>query len=189
MKTAYILHGVPGEHEYYSMDFPSPSNAHWLPWLQQKFLRAGYLCQCLEMPNPTTAKYNEWLNTFKHTQLNEQSIIVGHSAGCGFILKYLSHRPQIKIAQLVLVAPWLDPFKEMGDFLQGELDKNINERVGKIHVLYSEDEPVSGVKETKDKILEIYPKTKLHTYKDKGHFSLKNTGYQFEDLWNIINGN
>lgn len=186
MKTAYILHGVADEEEYYRMDLPSPSNAHWLPWLQQKFLRAGYLCQCLEMPTPPSAKYSEWADTFGQVRLDEDSIIVGHSAGCGFILKWLSENESVKVSKLVLVAPWLDPFQELPDFLQGELDKDLADRVNEIKVLYSEDEPVKGVRETKDKILSLFPKTKLHLFEDKGHFCLDNVGHEFKELWDIV---
>lgn len=187
MKTAYILHGVCDEHEYFEMDFPSPSNAHWLPWLQQKFLRSGILCQCLEMPIPPHAKYALWEKTFRQAQLSSDSIVVGHSAGCGFMLKWLSQNPDIHLNKLVLVAPWLDPFEKLDSFLQGDLDPNLASRIGKIHVLFSDDEPVEGVKETKDKILQLYPDTQLHTFTDKGHFCLDNTGAEFQELWRIIN--
>ncbi len=186
MKTAYILHGVPDEEEYFEMEFPSPSNAHWLPWLQQKFLRAGYVCQCLEMPTPPTAKYLEWSDTFGQPRLNEESVVVGHSAGCGFILKWLSQHKSVKVSKLILVAPWLDPFQTMPDFLQGELDADLANRVNEIQILFSEDELVEGVSETKDKIISLYPKAKLNLFQDKGHFCLSDVGYEFKELWDII---
>ncbi len=63
--SAIILHGICDEHEYFEMDFPSPSNAHWLPWLQQKFLRSNVLCQKLEMPTPYNPIYKEWKKSFE----------------------------------------------------------------------------------------------------------------------------
>lgn len=187
MRTAYILHGVCDMEEYMEMDFPSPSNAHWLPWLQQKFLRSNILCQCLELPIPPKANYEAWKSVFSQAQLRDDSIIVAHSAGCGFMLKWLSENPQIKLDKLVMVAPWLDPFEKFKDFLQGELDKNLEDRIGQMDVLYSSDEPVEGVKETTDEVLHLYPKTKLHRFENMGHFCLSNTGEKFEKLWKIIN--
>jgi predicted alpha/beta hydrolase family esterase len=106
--NAIIIHGVCDKNEYFELTFPSPSNAHWLPWLQQKFLRAGILCQKLEMPTPYTPLYEEWRLTFEQLHVSDQTIIVAHSAGCGFILKWLGANPDIFINRLILVAPWLD---------------------------------------------------------------------------------
>lgn len=74
MKSAIIVHGTCDAHEYLEMDFPSPSNAHWLPWLQQKFLRAGVLCQCPEMPTPYAPEYAAWRAVFDR--------IAGGAFGC-----------------------------------------------------------------------------------------------------------
>jgi hypothetical protein len=53
--------------------------------------------------------------------------------------------------------------------------------------LYSENEDVAGVAETKDLILQTYPKAQLHIFQDKGHFCLGDMGAeQFPELWDII---
>lgn len=187
MNTAYILHGVPGEEEYFQMNFPSPSNAHWLPWLQQKFLRAGMICQCLEMPTPYKPNYAEWKNVWQHAQLSDSSVVVGHSAGCGFILKWLSENPSVRLAKIALVAPWFDPRCEMGDFLRFELDAQIQERVTEIHVFYADNEDVDGVAETKEKILSTFSKAKLHKFPTHGHFCLGDMGTsEFPELWDVV---
>jgi len=186
MKTATILHGICDKNEYFEMDFPSPSNAHWLPWLQQKFLRDGVLCQCFEMPIPYAPVYDEWKNVFKSADLNEDSIVVAHSAGCGFILKWLHDHKNTKLSKLVLVAPWLDPLASRGDFLKFELKSEIQERIGEIHVLFSDDEPVKGVLQSKDMIATVYSKVRLHPFADKGHFCLGQMGTpEFPELWDI----
>lgn len=186
MKTAILLHGVCDEHEYYEMDFPSLSNAHWFPWLQQKFLRSGVLCQALEMPTPPKPVYDEWVAVFSQMNIDPETTIVGHSAGCGFILKYLSQNPEIHIHRLILVAPWIDPFKKRGDFLHGQIDQQLGQRVNRIDVLYSTDEKVIGVAETKDLIIQTYPKTKLHLFHDKDHFCFSDLGGpEFPELWDI----
>ncbi|MDD2324887.1 MAG: alpha/beta hydrolase [Alphaproteobacteria bacterium] len=188
MKTALILHGICDEHEYYEMDFPSPSNAHWIPWLQQKFLRDGRLCQALEMPTPPTPNYQEWCNVFNQVKIQQDTIIVAHSAGCGFILKWMTAHPEVSFSLLVLVAPWLDPLKTRGSFLDFALDSSLTQRVEKIHVLYSPDDPTEGVKESKDEIIQTLPKAKLHLFQNKGHFCLSTLGSPaFEELWAICN--
>lgn len=187
MKTAYIIHGVTDAEEYLTMNFPSLSNAHWFPWLQQKFLRAGVLCQCLEMPTPYNPSYAEWKSVWDHTQIDNTSVIVGHSAGCGFILKWLSENRSIQLSKLVLVAPWLDPYRDHGDFLVFELDQTIQDRVDSIHVLYSENEDIKGVIEIKESILKTFPKAIVHKFKNYGHFIVGTMGTtEFHELWEIV---
>lgn len=186
MRTAYILHGGNLDPaEYLEMDYPSPSNFHWIPWLQQKFLRSGILCQALEMPTPYKPVYEEWSDAFSQAQIKDDTIIVCHSMGSGFILKYLHDNPSIKLKKLVFVAPWLDPTRHFNGFLEFSLLPDPQNRFGEMHVFYSEDEPVNGVAESKDKIMEIYPNAKLHLFTDKRHFCFSDTGATFEELWAV----
>ncbi len=190
MKKVIILHGVCDKHEYFEMDFPSPSNAHWLPWLQQKFLRSGVLCQTLEMPKPYKPVYREWAETFSAIKLDTNTSVVAHSAGCGFILKWLSLNPSLQVDRLIFVAPWLDLARSQGDFLECALPENLEARTHDFHVLYSSDDPVVGVSETKDMILRTYKSAELHSYSDKGHFCLSNLrGPIFPELWDICGSN
>lgn len=186
MKTAIILHGICDANEYYEMDFPSPSNAHWLAWLQQKFLRDGVLCQNPEMPHPYAAVYADWAKVFERMHVDADTTIVGHSAGCGFILKWLSEHPEIKLNKLVLVAPWIDPSRRRGDFLVCTLTEHIAQQAHEMHVFYSTDETVEGVEKTKDMILALNPAAKLHLFTDKEHFCLDEMGTdKFPELWDV----
>ncbi len=184
MKTAVLLHGTCDKEEYFDMDFPSPSNAHWLPWLQQRFLRSNMLCQTPEMPCPYAPIYEEWKQIFEGFNLSSLSVVVGHSAGCGFILKWLHENPQAKLDKLVLVAPWLDPFREEGDFLKFDMKPDALTQIDKIHLLVSVDD-MESVKVSVEKIISMHPKIILHTYEGKGHFCFGNIGNTFEELWEI----
>ncbi len=185
MTNALILHGVCDAQEYFEMDFPSPSNAHWLPWLQQKFLRNGVLCQTPEMPKPYAPVYDDWAAVFEQFTLHNDTVIVGHSSGCGFILKWLSANPSIRLGRLVLVAPYSDPYQKYGDFLQCTLDPDLLQRVQGVDVLYSLDEKVQGVKETTELILQTYPSACYHEFVDKDHFCFSDIGLTFPELWAI----
>ena len=90
MKRAYILHGCCDEEEYFSDEYPSPSNAHWLPWLQKNLLQKGYDCQTPEMPKPYAGIYKEWKAQFELYPVDENTSLIGHSCGCGFFLRWLS---------------------------------------------------------------------------------------------------
>lgn len=186
MDKVYILHGICDEEEYYSNEHPCPSNTHWHPWLQKQLMMAGYNCQTPEVPKSYQAKYQSWFNTIDYLPMDSDTILVGHSAGCGFFLKWLSNN-NVKIKKLILVAPFADPFSEYGDFLKSDLNPNLNDRIGEIHVLYSKDEDVLGIKETVDQIMETYPKTQYHEFENHGHFCLGDMGVEaFPSLLNIV---
>lgn len=184
--NAVILHGICDEHEYFEMDFPSPSNAHWLPWLQQKFLRAGVLCQKIEMPAPFAPKYAQWSKNFEQLNINDNTVIVAHSAGCGFILKWLTLN-NVKVKHIILVAPWLDINKEFGDFLTLNISSNLSNHADNIDILYSTDESVQGVKESVRVLTDKISKATIHKFYDKGHFCLSDLqSPAFPELWDIF---
>lgn len=169
MKNAYILHGCPDRDEYMGNDHPSPSNAHWIPWMQKQLLMKGYNCQTPEMPVPYAPEYDDWLKIFEALPIDENTTLIAHSCGAGFLLKWLN-KSGASIDKLILVAPYLDPGGYMGRFLQCRLKPGLMDQVHELHVFYSEDEPVGGVKETVDMIMESYTDATLHCFKDKRHF-------------------
>lgn len=187
MKKAYILHGCCDEEEYFSQQYPSPSNFHYLPWLQKQLLMKGFFCQTPEMPMPFKPDYKAWKTTLDIFPMDTHTSLVGHSCGGGFLLRWLSENDYC-IDKLILIAPWLDPHKACGDFLNNNLESNLSDRVSEFHVFYSEDEPVDGVKETVDFVLKNYPTAKLHSFTDKGHFCLDDMGtVEFPELLDLFN--
>jgi len=134
---AIILHGRPDYDEYYNIQGDSPSNSHWLPWLQQQLLIRGILTQTPEMLHPYEPRYEVWRQEFTHLPVDEQTLLVGHSCGGGFLLRWLSEG-NYRVGRVVLVAPWLDVEGEAGDFFHFALDRQIDRKaVHGIDVLYS----------------------------------------------------
>ncbi len=189
MKNAYILHGCCDRQEYRSEQYPSPSNAHWIPWLQKQLLMKGYGCQTPEMPTPYKPTYDEWKNVFDVFPVDEETSLIGHSCGGGFLLKWLQESRKVKIDKLILVAPWRDPEGYFGNFLRGNLKPDLGERLKELHIFYSEDEPVGGVKESVEGIKAAYPFTIFHQFLKSGHFCLEEMGTdQFPELLAIVLG-
>lgn len=187
VKTVYILHGISDEEEYFSPQYPSASNSHWFPWLQKQLVMLGYNCQTPEVPQLYKGNYKDWFETINHLPIDKESILVGHSAGCGFFLKWLSAN-DVNIDKLIMVAPWRDIHKEYGEFMQCDLDPDLSARINEIHVFYSLDEDVSGVKEVVNSIRKEYPKTHYHEFEEHGHFCLGDMGTeQFPELLKVIN--
>ena len=81
MKNAIIIHGMPSKEEYFEVGRSSSSNNQWLPWLQAKLVKQNILAQTPEMPEPYNPKYEEWKKVFEQFDVNEETILVGHSCG------------------------------------------------------------------------------------------------------------
>lgn len=175
MKTAIIIHGMPTKEEFEDNNRPASSNCHWLPWIQRKLILNGYLAQTPEMPVSYNPEYKAWKEVFERFSLNEETILVGHSCGGGFIVRYLSEN-NIKVGRVVLVAPWIDPDKflntGMFDFL---IDENLTTKTKGISLICSTDdmsEVIKSVEEIKNKVKEI----EVQEFSDKGHFCFEDLG-------------
>lgn len=112
MKNAIILHGGPSKEEYYDPEAPSMSNAHWIPWLQGQLLKHDIPTATPEVPNSYDRNWNAWNKEVERFDIGPETILIGHSTGAGFFIKYLSIHKDLKVNKVILIAPWLDPFKE-----------------------------------------------------------------------------
>jgi predicted alpha/beta hydrolase family esterase len=186
MKNVYILHGCCDREEFEDTSIPSGSNFHWIPWLQKQLIVKGYNCQTPEMPTPYKPNYRVWKEIFENYPLDADTTLVAHSCGCGFILRYLSENPQ-PLKNIVLVAPWLDPHEKMGSFLKFDLNSKLSKITDKIHVFYSKDEPVEGVKQSVDKLKQSLSNIYYHEFENHGHFCLGEMGTDaFPELLEVV---
>lgn len=171
MKNAILIHGCCDKKEYFSDKYPSLSNSHWFPWLQKQLLMKGIFTQTPEMPKPYEPDYNEWKKEFERFDIHEDTFLVGHSCGGGFLIRWLSEN-KIHVNKLILVAPWLDPNSRRTDnFFDFNIDEGILERVQEIHLLLSSDEKVEGVVKSVDIIRKVLPKIIFHQFNNMGHFT------------------
>ena len=169
MKTAIIIHGYNDKSEYLDESRPAASNDHWLPWLQRQLLLKGIEAQTPEMPGFYKPSYKEWKTMLERFNLDEDTLLVGHSCGGGFIVRYLSEN-NIKVGKVVLVAPWLDPDKNLDTgIFDFKIDEDIVLKTNGITIFNStnDHETVhSSVAMIKDKVKDI----KVVEFKDYGHF-------------------
>lgn len=112
MRNAIILHGGPSKKEYYDPETPSMSNAHWIPWLQGQLLKHDIPTATPEVPWSFDRNWKVWLKEVERFDIVPETILIGHSTGAGFWIKYLSINKKLKVDKVVLVAPWLDPDKK-----------------------------------------------------------------------------
>lgn len=171
MKTAIIIHGMPTKESYYDLNTDSQSSSHWLPWLQQELLRKDILAQTPKMPIPYDPVYSDWKKMFERFDLNEETILVGHSCGGGFILRYLSEE-NIHVDKVVLVAPWVDPDRYLNTgMFDFTLDRKLATKTKGLTIFESTndiDEVQKSINIIKDSVNNI----KIITFKNYGHFCL-----------------
>ena len=113
MTKVIVVHGCCTEREFFDEKTPSPSNNHWIPWIQKKLLMQGIAVQTPEMPNAYNPDYETWKTVFDQFTVDLETVLVAHSCGAGFLLRWLgeTRRP---VAKLILVAPWLDQIGREG---------------------------------------------------------------------------
>lgn len=186
MQNAIILHGSTDEEEYFNDKYPSQSNLGWIPWLQKQLLIKGILTQTPELPEAYDPNYGKWKKEFERYDISKETILVGHSCGGGFLIRWLSEN-KVTVKKLVLVAPWLDPYRARPtDFFDFEIDKNMQERIGEIHLFVSEDDEndiQKSVEIIESNISGIIKKT----FTDKGHFLLDEMGTEkFPELLEVV---
>ncbi|KKR07426.1 MAG: hypothetical protein UT43_C0027G0005 [Parcubacteria group bacterium GW2011_GWC1_39_29] len=175
MKTAIIIHGMPSKEEYLNPTNPSASHNHWFPWLQRQLILNGVLAQTPEMPTPYEARYEEWCSVLEQFHINEDTILVGHSLGGGFLVRWLSEN-KTKVGRVVLVAPWLDPNKELTTgFFNFSIDPELANRTKGLTVFISDDDDQEEL--TSSEILKnTVPGLNVKEFTGKGHFILQHMG-------------
>src|SRR5687767_10509252 len=90
---------MPLRHMYFDPTTASPSNYHWIPWLQKQLLLKGILAQAPEMPTPYAPDFAAWRETFERIGVDELTTLIGWSAGGGFLVRWLSECPRCPRSQ------------------------------------------------------------------------------------------
>jgi len=127
-----------------------------------------------QMPNPRNAKYLEWRLWFERILgvLDKEIILIGHSLGGMFLLKYLEEsKIDKKIVQLHLVAtPCNEPEKHyLQEFgLPGSFD-NVKKQTAKIFFYFSEDDAIVPI-ETVNFFKVKFSEAEFVLFSDRGHF-------------------
>jgi len=188
MKNAIILHGGPSKKEYYNLQMPSMSNAHWIPWLQGQLLKHDIPTATPEVPRAYDRNWNVWNKEVERFDIGSETVLIGHSTGAGFFIKYLSIHPDLKVDKVVLVAPWMDPdHKHTKNFFDDfEIDNDLAERTKGIVIWYSDNDQASVIKTVrilKEKIKGVVYR-EFHGY---GHFCIEDLkSPMFPELLEIV---
>jgi predicted alpha/beta hydrolase family esterase len=90
MKNAILVPGRPDKDEYYDPKYPTNSNNHWFPWLSKQLQINDIFAVAIEPPMPWQPRYEIWKKEFEKFDITPQTVLVGHSCGGGFLVRWLS---------------------------------------------------------------------------------------------------
>lgn len=184
MKKGIILHGKPSREKYFDLTLPPPSQRHWLSWAANQLRELDIDVATPDVPEPYDPVYETWeatLNQFRDCV--DGGLLIGHSAGAGFFLRWLSENPGLQPDQLVMVAPWLDLDNKYGDFSRFNIDRRLPERIGDIVIINSLDDS-ENIHESVDFTANALPDARIIQLQGFGHFMIGNsmTAPKFPEL-------
>ena len=175
MSNAIIVPGRPDKEEHYDPKRPSNSEDHWYSWLKRQLILKDIHAVSIEPPFPFRPRYDEWKKELERFDVTPETILVGHSCGGGFLMRYLSEHKDLKVGKVVLVAPWINPLKykksDTADFFNFEIDPDFPSRTKGLTVFSSSDDDPSVVK-TVEILKEKTRGIKFKDYTDKQHFTI-----------------
>jgi predicted alpha/beta hydrolase family esterase len=178
MKNALLIHGWNTKDEYYDATRPTASNDHWFPWLTKQLMLHDIITVSIEMPNGYYPQYEVWKKELERYDITPETILVGHSCGGGFLVRWLSET-DIKVGKVVLVAPWLgyeignEPFDST--FFNFTIDPSLASKTNSLHVFVSNDDHDS-IQHSVDVIMGKIKDVNVRTFESKGHFTLSSLG-------------
>lgn len=183
MKKAVILHGYQHKDEYYDQKYPSPSNGHWKPWLQRQLMIEDINAQTPEVFMSWQLKYEDWAKEFEAYDINEETALIGHSCGGGFLVRWLSEHPDAQVDKVVLVAPWMDPLHEdEPGFFEFNIDPELVGHTAGVTIFNSDDDHES-IHKTVEILRDTIKNIGYREFHNYGHFTPGDMGtVEFPEL-------
>jgi len=140
------------------------------------------------MPESWAPDYDAWRKVLEKEAITEQSILIGHSCGSAFLVRWLGDSKQ-KIDSLFLIAPWKigTSSEAKKKFYDYQIDKTIKSRVNRIVTFTADNEEEAGKRSLK--IFHDFLGGKIIELKGRGHYTEEDmkTG-EFPELLSEIVG-
>lgn len=178
--------------EYYdllrSMPFDpyAPERQSWRKWLAESTAETHEFIYVV-MPDKYNADYIAWSIWFEKVvpYLRDGVVLIGHSLGCGFLLRYLTeYTLPVRISQLHLVAPVVDAIdcSGVGDFVIDVATwSHFASRIEAVHLWHSSDDTLVPMHHS-ERFSAVYAEAVLHTFTDRWHFLQS----EFPELLEVI---
>lgn len=95
-----IVHGSNSSEKHANEGLPR-NERHWKPWIKKELEKRGFDVSNELYPKDWLPDYEEWKKVFERNKIDENTILIGHSAGTAFILRWLSENKR-KVDKLIL---------------------------------------------------------------------------------------
>lgn len=186
MKNAILVPGRPDKSEYYNPKYPTNSNNHWFPWLSKQLQINDVFAVAIEPPQPWRPRFDVWSKEFERFEIGPETLLVGHSCGGGFLVRWLSEHKQTKVGKVILVAPWLNPDNnpesETADFFDFEIDPDLVSRTAGV-TIFNSDNDHESIRESVSIIRSKVQDLTYREFHEYGHFFQRDLGtVEFPEL-------
>lgn len=159
----------------YEFNFEKIKTRGWKDTLGDK-LGKNFEVVSPKMPNSMNAKYCEWKIMFDKLRpfLKNNLVLVGHSLGGIFLVKYLSENkfPKKILAAFLVAASYNDKNSKhsLGDFVLPKNLEKFQKQGGQIFICHSQDDPYVLFADF-EKYKHALPEAKTMLFKNKKHFN------------------
>lgn len=174
MNNCVIIHGGP-------LDVPEsdPHQLHaldWFPWVKAELEQRGIMTTVPPMPHPWNPIYAEYKAEFEKLPVDETTIVIGHSRGCAFLVRWLGETKR-KVGKLIMVAPSFIPsgnneLKKI--FYNFTIDPTIQDRIKQRIIFTSDTEDADGKRSAE--IIHEKLGCKVISLKNHGHYTTEDMG-------------
>jgi leucyl-tRNA synthetase len=172
-----VVHGCPGKKEE-NMDLGQTSTTkHWIPWIRKALEGTHAQVYVPIMPTPWEPKYTEWKDAFEKLHIDENSVIIAHSCGAAFVVRWLGETKR-QIKRLILVAPAKisaqDSSQAIKDFYDFQIDAAVKDRIGEV-IIFTSDTEEERHKRSAKLYFDILGGS-VRELKRRGHFTVEQMG-------------
>jgi predicted alpha/beta hydrolase family esterase len=187
MRKVVIVHGCPSSEEQYLTPGEMTYDKHWIPWIRNELVAKGVKVETPAMPEPWAPDYEKFKSEFSKYEVDEETILVGHSCGAAFLVRWLGDTKR-NVAMLILVAPWNTPdeddqFRKM--FYNYSIDQTIKSRVQEVVIFTANDEEDDGRESAKNFSQALGGR--LIELEGRGHYTIGDMGTsEFPELLETI---
>lgn len=176
-----IVHGA-NSNEREAKQGGVENTRHWFPWLKKELQDKGISVSVELYPKDWNPNYLEWKKIFEKNIIDENTILVGHSAGCGFLLKWLNESNK-KVKKVIFVAPYLLRSKELphlDSLVDFKLSLDIEKKFDELIVFYSNND-YSFIQDSVN-FLKERVEGNFVEFVGKGHFCKRDGFEEFPEL-------
>ncbi len=160
-------------------DAEGVNSSDFYPWLKNELEKRKHEVIIPEMPDTHYPKIEEWVPVLKGLDIDENTILIGHSIGCLTILQYLE-KYKTKVNSCLFVAGWFNLSEEtmqeegtpeiVNPWTKAPLDfDKIKKNCPKFAALFSDNDPYVSADQAK--LFEQRLNAKTIIEHNKGHYN------------------